>query len=89
MYCRQMNQNNTVKIKMKSKGKNYNHHSAKTVKLLPYHNGRSGIRNKTEAIMKVSIHYHGRLLTNLLFSSGSTADHVKKHAKKFKEEDQN
>lgn len=39
--------------------------------------------------MKVSIHYHRRLLTNLLFSSGSTADHVKKHAKKFKEEDQN
>lgn len=46
-------------------------------------------RNKsyTETIMKVSIHYQRRILTNLLFSSGSTADHVKKHAKTLKEED--
>lgn len=39
--------------------------------------------------MGVSVHYQSRLLTNLLFSSGSTADHVKKHAKTLKEEDQN
>lgn len=50
--------------------------SANTIKVHQNHDSHVGV------IMEVRIHYQRRVLANLLFSSGSTADHAKNMQKK-------